>query len=103
MENNIIKCPTCKTEINVSDILFHQIQDQLTKEFETKNAFKDKDLQEKLKNLQKEKDQLAKDKEAVQEQVDAAVKTKLSAEKTKLEKSVREQLNSENAEQIKAT
>lgn len=100
IDSNKINCPECGAEINVSDILYHQVQDKLAKDFEEKNAKSEKDLQKKLNDLQAEKEQLDKDKEAIQQQVDDAVKTKLTAEKTKLEKSIRENLIEETAEQI---
>lgn len=100
IDSNKINCPECGAEINVSDILYHQVQDKLAKDFEEKNAKKEKDLQKKLNDLQAEKEQLAKDKEAIQQQVDNAVKTKLTAEKTKLEKTIRENLKEETVEQI---
>lgn len=102
IDSNIINCPECGKEINVSDILYHQVQDKLSKDFEAKNAQKDKDLQKKLKDLQTEKEQLAKDKEAIQQKVDSEVKTKLTAEKTKLEKSIRNDLKEETSEQIQS-
>lgn len=102
IDSNIINCPECGKEINVSDILYHQVQDKLSKDFEAKNAQKDKDLQKKLKDLQTEKEQLAKDKEAIQQKVDSEVKSKLTAEKTKLEKSIRNDLKEETSEQIQS-
>jgi hypothetical protein len=38
MKNEIkqIKCPNCKTVINVSDILYHQLEEQVKKEYELK-------------------------------------------------------------------
>lgn len=102
IDSNIINCPECGKEINVSDILYHQVQDKLSKDFEAKNAQKDKDLQKKLKDLQTEREQLAKDKEAIQQKVDSEVKSKLTAEKTKLEKSIRNDLKEETSEQIQS-
>ena len=98
---NIIKCPQCSKSINVSEILFQQIQEQLNKEYQSKSAQKDKELQEKLKLLQQEKDKLAKEKEDLQGEVEAAVKIKLTAEKTKLEKIIKDQMKEETSEQIK--
>lgn len=99
-KTNSINCPKCGTVINVSDILYHQVEEQIAKDFEAKNAKNDKDLQKKLKDLQAEKAQLAKDKETVQQQVDSAVKTKLNSEKTKLEKTIRSEINEETSGQI---
>ncbi len=101
-ETNSIKCPQCGTAINVSDILYHQVQDQLKKEFEMQAAKKDKDLQKKLADLQAEKEQLNKEKEEVQKQVDDAVRTKLNTEKIKIEKTVRQQIDEEKSEEVNA-
>lgn len=49
-----------------------------------------------------EKEQLAKEKEEVQKQVDDAVRTKLSAEKIRIEKTVRQQIDEEKQEEVKA-
>jgi hypothetical protein len=48
MEKEItsIICPRCGEKINVSDILYHQVQDQLKKEFDEQSAEKDKEYQQ---------------------------------------------------------
>ena len=101
-DNASIKCPKCGTEINVSEILYHQVETQLKKEFDDKNAKKDKDFQKKLDELQAEKDKLEIDKETVQQQINSAVKTKLNAEKLKIEKSISDKLKEETSEQIQS-
>ena len=101
-EATTVNCPKCGTEINVSDILYHQVQDQLKKDFETQIAEKEKDYQTKLNGLQAEQAKLDKEKETVQQQVDSAVKTKLGSEKTKLEKTIRQQIDEEKSGQVKS-
>ncbi len=101
-DKTTINCPKCGTEINVSEILYHQVEKQLKKDFDDKNAKKDKDFQKKLDELQAEKDKLEKDKETIQQQIDNAVKTKLQSEKLKIEKSIGEKYKEETAEQIKS-
>lgn len=101
-DKTTINCPKCGTEINVSEILYHQVEKQLKKDFDDKNAKKDKDFQKKLDELQAEKDKLEKDKETIQQQIDSAVKTKLQSEKLKIEKSIGEKFKEETAEQIKS-
>jgi hypothetical protein len=108
-DNTSISCPKCGAEINVSDILYHQVQEQLKKEYEAQSALKDKDYQKKLDALQSEKDliakakeQISKDKESFQQEVDSAVKSKINAEKIKLEKSISEKLKDETSEQIQS-
>ena len=103
MENSqtTIKCPKCGYEINVSEMLYEQVQSQLEKEFDERNAKKDEEYQSKLKAIQNEKENLVKEKENIQKQIDDEVKNKLQSEKLKLEKSIREGIKEESAEQIR--
>lgn len=98
---NNIKCPECSAEINVSEILYHQVAEQIKKDYESKSVQKDQVYQEKLKNLEVGQKQLAKEKEASQQLIETAVKEKLNSEKIKLEKSIRSSLTEETAEQLK--
>lgn len=101
MENEKnINCPKCGTEINVSEILFHQVQEQLKKTFESKNAEKDIEIQKKLKAIETDKEQLAKEKENIKEQIEKEVKTKVITEKLKLENEIKIALKEETLEQI---
>jgi hypothetical protein len=100
-KENTISCPKCGTKINVSEILRHQVQEQLKQEFVERNAKKDKEYQKKLKFLEEEKEQIEKDKEAIQKQINEGIKVKLNIEKLKIEKSVREEIKEETTEQIK--
>jgi len=100
IDSNIINCPKCGNEINVSDILYQQVQEKLSKDFEEKNAKKDIDLQKKINDLLAEKAALAKEKDELHQKVEHEVKTKLTAEKLILEKSIRNNLKEETAEQI---
>lgn len=103
MENSqtTIKCPKCGYEINVSKILYEQVQSQLEKEFNERNAKIDEEYQNKMKAIQNEKENLVKEKENIQKQIDDEVKNKLQSEKLKLEKSIREGIKEESAEQIR--
>ena len=101
-ETNTVLCPNCGFSLNVSDVLFHQVQEQLRKEFEAQIAAKEQEYKDKEQKLRQEKDQLSKAQESLQENVDAAVRKKLSAEKGKLEASLREKLDAEKSEQVMA-
>lgn len=101
-QTNSVKCPNCGSEINVSDVLFHQVQEQLKKDFETQIAAKDKLYHDKEQKLQQEKEELTKAQESLQEKVDSDVKAKVTTEKASLEKSIRQQLNDETAEQLRS-
>jgi len=102
VNDNTIACPYCGKPINVSDVLFHQVQEQLKKDFEAQSAAKEQEYKVKEDNLKQAKEQLSKAQESLQEQVDVAVKQKLSIEKGTLEKNLRKQIDSEKADQLLA-
>jgi len=100
MEASTIKCPSCGTEINVSDILYHQVQEQLKKDFDKQSAIKEQAYKAKQEEIDRAAALLAQEKENLQQHVDNAVKTRLTTEKEKLEKSIRQQLGEENSDRI---
>ena len=67
MENSqtTIKCPKCGYEINVSKILYEQVQSQLEKEFNERNAKIDEEYQNKMKAIQNEKENLVKERKVL--------------------------------------
>ena len=102
MENqpNFIKCPNCGTDINVSDVLFHQIEEGLKQDFQKQIAQKDKEYQEKEKVIKKAQDDVKRAQEDLKSQVDAAVKEKITAERKAMEKSLRQEIMGETTQQI---
>lgn len=102
MSQNIIKCPECAVDINVSEVLYQQVAEQIKHEYESKHAQNAQEVHEKLKKLENEKKELLKEKESIQQMVDAEVKSKLNLEKSKLEKSIRNSLTEETSDQIKS-
>lgn len=97
-----ITCPKCGAKIDVSEILYRQVQEQLKKEYDEKSAKKDKDLEKKAKSLDNEKEKLEKDREHLQKQINEGIKAKLNSEKLKMEKSIREEMKEETDGQIKS-
>ncbi len=100
MEASTIKCPSCGTEINVSDILYHQVQEQLKKDFDSQLAKKEQSFKTKQEEIDRTIAKLAQEKENLQLQVESAVKIQLSTEKEKLEKAISLRLNDENSERL---
>jgi len=99
MENksNVI-CPKCGTEINVSEILYQQIQKQLKTEFEAKAIEKENEIQKNTKALHEAKERFLKEKESYNEQIAKEVSQKLASQKTIIEKELRDNLTKENEE-----
>ena len=100
-KDSFIKCPQCGADIDVNDVLYHQLEEQIKQDFDKKSAKREKEIQKQFDEVQLEKEQVKKQKETMNEHVAKEVKTKLKTEKNKLEKSIREQLQDETSEQIK--
>jgi len=91
---NKISCPECGTEINVNELLYHQLTEQIKKEYENKSSKREKEIAEMKKEFVLEKEKMN---ELIETKVFASVKE----EKTKLEKTLRAKLQEEASEQIK--
>lgn len=98
---NTITCPRCGEIINVSEVLFDQVKEQLQKDFDARDAEKEEDYRQKLQDLESAKAELEKSKKSLGEEVENAVKVKLNAEKTILVQSLRKQIDEEKSEQFK--
>jgi|SRR6185312_15551291 len=79
-----IECPNCGTAINVNDLVYHQMHEQVQKEYQTK-----------LSELDKQKGKIS---EAIAE----GMKKQLQTEKSKLEKKIKAQVTEETSDEIQS-
>ncbi|MCX8031709.1 MAG: DUF2130 domain-containing protein [Thermodesulfovibrionales bacterium] len=100
-KENIIICPQCGAEINVNEILYHQLQDQVKKEFELKSHKLEKEYEKRLHQIELEKEKIEREREQIKELIDSEVHKKLTVEKSNLEKILRQKIEEEQKEQIK--
>lgn len=95
-----IKCPNCGTSIDVQDILAHQLEDEIKREYQSKlaeEAKRFKKEQEKLDRERKEFEEKRKrDDQLFQERVDEKIKEERKA----LEDKLRAKLTEEQSEQV---
>ncbi|MBU4320617.1 MAG: DUF2130 domain-containing protein [Nitrospinae bacterium] len=87
MPDQTINCPYCNKEIPLTETLFHQVKENLRKEFEDKTKEKEHELAKREKLLE-EKAKIIKDSEKVIEQ---RVSEKLKAEKEKLKQDAKKE------------
>tara|TARA_R110002051_G_C8752133_1_gene500357 strand:+ start:31 stop:1278 length:1248 start_codon:yes stop_codon:yes gene_type:complete len=83
-----IECPSCGSAIDVNDILKHQIEDTLRKEFQQEKAKTLKEYQEKAELLKTEKEAF----EAKKERENELFKERLEKEKKEAERRIEEKL-----------
>ncbi len=84
-----IKCPNCQTEIDVNEILYHQLEDELKQ----KNTAEQKKLQKKLQELENQK-------EKFDEDLKKATQTQLKIEKQKLQVKLKKELAKEQEDSM---
>lgn len=99
-DNTTIQCPECKSQIDVNDILKHQIEDAFRKEYQSKELQAKKEIKLKEDKLVQEKAdfEVKKSKEAEEFQVelDYRLKKELKLKEVKL----KSKLEEENSEQL---
>ena len=101
-ETTHIKCPNCGSKIDVNEILYHQLQEDIKKQYAAKDAEQQKQFDEKYSEIKKERDALKKMKSDIGDEIEKGINTKLSAEKIKIEKKLRDQITDEKSEEIKS-
>ena len=102
-----IKCPNCHTDIDVNDILYHQLEDELKQKNiaeETKikeeSAKKDKEYKEALKALKDKENSINEQKERFDEKLAKATKEKIKIERQKLNDTLRKEILDEQSESM---
>lgn len=103
MENiKTIHCPHCRQEIDVNQVLVHQIQEDFHSKYnqkllDVKNQYKEKylDLKQQTENLEKRSALLG-------ESIEKGIREKLTAEKSRLEKTIRVRIAEEKSDEIES-
>ena len=98
--SSTIQCPNCGTAIDVNDLLKHQIEETLRKEFQSKAAMQEKELALKNEQFEKAKAEF----EAKKRQENELFAERLEREKKQAERDIAERLKQkleeENQERI---
>jgi len=84
-----IKCPNCQTEIDVNEILYHQLEDELKQ----KNLIEQKKLRDKVLKLEAKEEQF-------DEELKKATSLQLKVEKEKLQVALKKEIAEEQEESI---
>jgi len=95
-----IKCPNCQTEIDVNEILYHQLEDELNEKNLTQQKKLKEETQKKELELKQQQEALTLQAEKFDEELKKATATQLKLEKQKLQKSIKEELEEEQSESI---
>lgn len=112
---NLVKCPKCDTDIDVQDIISHQLEDEINQKYQAKVVSNEKKYDKQLEDLQKKEqifesakknqnkvfqDKLEAQVKAARKDIEAKVKSKLDGEQADQFKSMQKELN-EQSEKLK--
>jgi hypothetical protein len=97
-----ITCPKCGCEIDVNNILLHQLEEQHKKKLQEEIDAIHRLYQNRSEALTKEKEQLAVQQKELESRVQNLVATKVKAERLNLETALKSKIAEENADRLAA-
>jgi hypothetical protein len=101
-QTNKIECPNCGHKIDVNDILYHQVDEELRKKYSAELAREKDKYQDKLDSLNEERKKLEGEKKRQDEAVADAIKAGLKEEKKRLQAEIRARMEEEQSERIRS-
>jgi hypothetical protein len=95
-----IECPNCGTEINVNEILYHQLEDDFKKRYTAQLAEEKKKYDAELEILNLQKEEFEKKKQKENELFQEKLQVRLKEERLIIEKQVKTKISEEQSEQV---
>jgi hypothetical protein len=99
---NQIKCPNCGTDIDVQDILAHQLEDDIKQKYQQQLAVEQKRFQAEQDKLSQEREVFEQTKRKENELFQERLENALKSEKKSIEDKLRAKFSEENTEQFNA-
>jgi hypothetical protein len=99
---NRIACPNCGQEIDVNELLYHKLDEELSRKYAAKLAAEQQKFQGELESLEVARRALEAEKKQFRQRLDEELDTKLRAERKRLESELKKRAEDEQAEQLKA-
>ena len=100
-DKNTIECPNCGFSIDVNEILYHQLDEELKKKYNDQLAKERQKYQAQEDLLKTEREKLAQEKSGIEEKVARMVQESVGQQKKALEAALRKRLEDEQAGRIK--
>ncbi|WP_296317613.1 DUF2130 domain-containing protein [Winogradskyella sp. UBA3174] len=97
-----IACPNCGENIDVNDVLKHQLEDSIRKEYAVKEIGARKIIEKHKEALDKEKADFLESKQQTEDEFQKRLQEKLKASLLIKEAALKEKISSENADQLEA-
>ena len=100
-ESNTVRCPNCAHELDVNDILYKQLDDELRQKYEAQLARETQRFADENKRLAADKAELNRARESLDADVAEKVRAGVAGAREKLRKTLRSEIAGEQAEQLK--
>jgi len=95
-----IKCPNCNSDIDVNDVLYHQLESDLKRKFQNEVDAKRKEYKEALLKLKSKEESIKEQKERFDEELKKATQQRLKEEKQKLQQQIKKEIFEEQKESM---
>ena len=99
-EKSIIKCPKCGEEIDVNDILYHQVDEQLKKEYNDELAKQKEKYEIQASNLESDRKKLETEKARQEEEIAKKVNDGVKEIETALKKKIKAEAEEEQSDAL---
>jgi hypothetical protein len=96
-----IRCPNCGNPIDVNDILYHQLEEELKMKFQQQLTGERKKFESQSEHLRLAKEKLDEEKGKIDEQINEGIRVRLKMEKDILEKQIKQRIGEEEAGKFK--
>ena len=100
-ESKKIECPNCGHEIDVNDILYHQVNEELKKGYNDELAKERGKFQNQLDSLNHERESFEKEKELQNQVIASEVKKGVKGEEKRLKAKIKAEVEEERLDQFK--
>lgn len=102
MSDSKINCPNCGTDIDVNDILSHQLEDELKKKYAKQFSEQKKEVEQELEKIRKDKEAFESAKRKENELFQEKLDQKLKAEREQYQAQIKKKISEEQEDQFKA-
>jgi hypothetical protein len=96
-----IKCPSCGVEIDVNEVLYHQVDEELKREYDNELEKEKEKLNSKAADLQKEKQDFEENKRLQEDEIGKKVHEQVKQRETDIRKALKTELADEHSDAMK--
>ncbi|NNF15255.1 MAG: DUF2130 domain-containing protein [Gammaproteobacteria bacterium] len=99
-ETNFVRCPNCNFKLDVNDILYHQLDEELKKKYSDELAIAQKKFDNERLAIKTQKKELQMERSRLEDELSEKLNKALSDEKPKIQEKLKKQLAEEQSERL---